>query len=133
MCRFEGRASFGCSGRKPCSGLGQSRRRRRLWAPHTFLEASSFEAFDLFSHTPGETLAPVLGADDGGAPVSRSFVEASFWSGLGLGESSARVVRGLGAGVEVGAAAPGISFVWWLALVARATWSSTRWVRGFGA
>ena len=99
----------------------------------TFLEASSFEAFDLFSHTPGETIAPVLGADDGGAPVSWSFVEASFWSGLGLGESSARVVRGLGAGVEVGAAAPGISCVCWLGLVARATWSSTRWVRGLGA
>ena len=62
----------------------------------------------------------------------RSFICWRWLCGFAT-SSSARRVRGLGAGVEVGAAAPGISFVWWLALVARATWSSTRWVRGLGA
>ncbi|KAM3230670.1 hypothetical protein ACQJBY_061072 [Aegilops geniculata] len=61
MCRFEGRASFGCSGRKPCSGLGRSRRRRRLWAPHTFLEASSFEGLrPLLSHSEGNPCSRFL-------------------------------------------------------------------------
>lgn len=77
-----------------------------MGAPHLLWRRRHSRAFDLFSRTPGKPLLQVLGADDGGASMSRSFLEASFWSGIGLGESSAWVVRGLGAGVEVGAAAP---------------------------
>ena len=78
-----------------------------------------------------------LEADDGGAPVSRSFLEASFWSALGVSEPSAWVVRGLGVGVEAGAAAPDLvlverclhwSFEWQCRLPAWCAASGSAWM-----
>ena len=111
------------------------------------LEASSWSPFTTIvasvSGSPGENPSFDLGRNGrrrhscrfplGGDALEVWSSSTRGGSGGFVGSSSARRVRGLGAGEEVGAAAPGISFVWWLALVARATWSSTRWVRGLGA